>query len=211
MVRGTDTPISFTAPTGSLALIDGPAELRRSVLATLAGRSPLRAGRAQVARLPLPSDSAGVARRVAVVDAGNADDLGGSVHELLAERIALTTPWYATGRRRSAERAILDRAARALNAEGLPRIDGHERLDELPRDSRVAFAAAMAAADSTPVVVLDLGEWTGEGLQRGLRLLDAVLPTTTTAVVTISGPVIAELGSARPVVVASLDRKAVLV
>ncbi|BDI21740.1 MMPL family transporter [Herbiconiux sp. L3-i23] len=211
VVAGTDSPLDFTAETGSIVLLDGAAEVRRAALATLAGRVSPRAGRAQVARRPLPSDAAAVARHVAVVDAGNADDLGATVHELIAERVALSHPWYAIGRRRSAERAVLDRAARALHSEGLPRIDGQERLDELPRDSRIAFAAAMGAAEATPVVVIDLGEWSGEALQRGLRLLDAALPTTTTIVVAISAPVIAQLGSARPVVVASLDRKAVLV
>jgi RND superfamily putative drug exporter len=207
---GSDAPLSITATAGSMLLLDGGDDIRRCTLATLSGRAPALAGRAQVARQPLPSDPAAVARRVAVVDAGTADDLASTVHELLMERIALTTPWWAAGRRRSAEKAILDRAARALHAEGLPRMEGHERLDELPRDSRVAFAAAMGAAESTPVVAVDLGEWTGESLQRGLRLLDAILPTTTTILVGVATPVMAQLGSGRPAIMSTLNRKAVL-
>jgi len=210
VVSGARSPLDFSAPGGAIVLIEGPDEPRRSALATLAGREPIVAGRAQVARLPLPSDAATVSRRVSVVDAGSADDLGEDVHTLIMERLALATPWFAVARRRSMERGLLERAARALHAEGLPRIEGHERVDELHRDSRIALAAVLAVAESAPVIALDLAEWSGPSLTRGLRLLDAILPTTVTALVGTANPASAPLSSGRPVVATAFARKAVL-
>ncbi|MCU1420560.1 MAG: family transporter, partial [Microbacteriaceae bacterium] len=89
-------PLTLAVPEGALVLASGDVTDRRLLAATLGGRLDPLGGRAQVAGHPLPSESARVARLVAMADVGGLERGESTVtlRELLEERMRFTQPWY---------------------------------------------------------------------------------------------------------------------
>ena len=183
-------PLSFAVPTGALVLASGRITHRRLLAATLAGRIDAESGRAQVAGRPLPSEARAVARRVAIGDLGEAaSDL--TVGELLAERVRYTR---AAVRRRDVDRQVshwLDRVdAVLLTAGETTRIAAASALRTLDPMPRAVALAAVALAERTPVVLLDLPETSAPDAQQ-LALLGAIgalAPAETTIVIGVPVP-----------------------
>ncbi|MCU1570954.1 MAG: transporter [Naasia sp.] len=199
-------PVSLEAPAGATVVFAGEAGGRRALLATLSGRLPLAAGRAQVLGLPLPSDASAVARRVAHVDA--APSSGVSVRDLLAERFALAR--RGVGSRRREADGLLDRVNRALRDEDLPRISATEDTSALNAEQRVAVALALGVASGAGAIALDLGDLEGRRLECALRIVDAVVPPSVTALLGASRVPQPETRTGRPLVPTDISSKAVL-
>ncbi|BDZ46092.1 MMPL family transporter [Naasia aerilata] len=199
-------PLSVEVPVGGTAVLVGPVGERRAMLATLSGRLPAAGGRAQVLGLPLPSDATAVARRIALVDAS--PEGGSPVGDLLGERLALSRPPF--GSRRKSAAVILDRIGSALEAEGLPRVGESDRMTGLLPEQRIAVALGLGMASGVEAAALDLGELEGRHLERALRVADAVVLPSMSLLLGAPAEPHPETRSGRPLVVASLSRKAVL-
>jgi len=180
-------PYDGRVPAGSVALVGGDAARRRMLAATVAGRLPAAAGRAQVAGRPLPSEAAQVARRVSFADVGGAAREGDlPLGELLAERLRLTGRWYRpfTARRRA--RAWVARIHDVVGASGsaVP-IGWNTTLAALPPVERAIATLGIALSERTPVVVLDsVDPLPGDdGGSAFLAAVDALTPAAVTVVV----------------------------
>ena len=148
-------PISFTVPTGAIAMMSADPVDRRLLAATLAGRLDPVAGRAQVLGHPLPSDSATVAGLVALADIGATEraETSVTVGELLRERLELRQPWYRMFTTARQSRLWLERVNAVLGSSTTVRASS--TLIELPHLERAVTLAMIALAERAPVVMLD--------------------------------------------------------
>ena len=147
--------VTFTVPSGAIAMVSGDPVDRRLLAATLAGRLDPVAGRAHVLGHPLPSDSATVARMVALADIGGAEraETRVTVGELLRERLELRQPWYRMFATARQSRLWLERVNAVL--DGSTTVRASSTLSELPHLERSVTLAMIALAESAPVVMLD--------------------------------------------------------
>jgi RND superfamily putative drug exporter len=178
-------PLDLRIAAGTLVIASGTATDRKLLAATLAGRLDPLSGRVQVGGHPLPSESGYVNRLVALEDVGGSDraEVRSSIGELLIERLRLTQPWYriwSSGRR---ARVWLDRANAIL--AGAIAITPDTALDRLPQLERAVALAAVAFAEHTPVVMLDLLDAFGDPADEVAFLcaIDRLAPAETTIVV----------------------------
>ena len=177
-------PLTLGITPGSLVLVSGPSADRRLLAATLSGRLDPLDGRAQVGGHPLPSESASVARLVALEDIGGSDraEVRVGIGDLLIERLRLTQPWFrAFGVHRRA-RVWLDRVNSVLGDRGT--IQPRATVESLPQLERALALSAVALAERTPVVMLDLLDAFADSAEesRFLCALDRLAPATTTIV-----------------------------
>lgn len=191
-------PISLHVESGSIALIDseGPAgdpTARRLIAAVVGGRLEPRAGRAQVAGHPLPSDAAKVSRLVAIAELSGPfrSGVSATLGELLEERLRLTSPWYLApiARRRARIRAgRVSGALQGFDRQTVP-VDASTRVESLPQLERAVALAAVAVSERTPVVLLDaLDPFADPRDARAFLLaLDRLAPAATTVVVGVPG------------------------
>jgi RND superfamily putative drug exporter len=177
-------PLTFGVKRGALVLVSGASADRRLLAATLAGRLDPVAGRAQVAGHPLPSEGASVARLVALEDIGGTDraEVRVGIAELLVERLRLTQPWYRAFAVHRRARTWLDRVDAVLG-EGHA-IPPRASVEQLPQLERAVALTAVALAEHTPVVMLDLLDAFANPADEAefLRALDRLAPATTTIV-----------------------------
>ena len=147
--------VTFTVPSGAIAMVSGDPVDRRLLAATLAGRLDPVAGRAHVLGHPLPSDSATVARMVALADIGGAEraETRVTVGELLRQRLELRQPWYRMFATSRQSRLWLERANAVL--DGSTTVRASSTLSELPHLERSVTLAMIALAERAPVVMLD--------------------------------------------------------
>jgi RND superfamily putative drug exporter len=179
-------PISMRVSAGSLVVVAGNGVDRKLLTATLAGRLDPVSGRVQVAGHPLPSESAIVARLVALEDVGGSDraEVRVSVADLLQERSRLTQPWYrAAGSRRRAK-VWIERINSVLEDSS---VNPRTTIEQLPQLQRAVALAAVALAESTPIVVLDLLDAFGDPRDEDtfLRAIDQLAPASTTLLVAL--------------------------
>jgi RND superfamily putative drug exporter len=191
-------PISLGVESGSIALIDsagvaGDSASRRLVGAAIGGRLEPRAGRAQVAGHPLPSDAGKVSRMVAIAELSGPFRAGVSatLGELLEERLRLTSPWYLApiARRRARIRAgRVSGALQGFERQTVP-VDASTRMESLPQLERAVALTAVALSERTPVVLLDaLDPFADPRDARAFLLaLDRLAPSATTVVVGVPG------------------------
>lgn len=191
-------PISLHVESGSIALIDseGPAgdpTARRLIAAVVGGRLEPRAGRAQVAGHPLPSDATKVSRLVAIAELSGPfrSGVSATLGELLEERLRLTSPWYLApiARRRARIRAgRVSGALQGFDRQTVP-VDASTRVESLPQLERAVALAAVAVSERTPVVLLDaLDPFADPRDARAFLLaLDRLAPASTTVVVGVPG------------------------
>ena len=165
MVAGSEDspigPLTFSIPSGALVLASGDTSARRLVAATLAGRLDPLSGRAQVAGHPLPSESARVARLVALADVGGLEreETSVTLGDLLDERVRLTQPWHRLGTRRHRVERWITRINAELATPSVGRgvtVSAQSTLQELPQRERAIALATVALAEGTPIVILDL-------------------------------------------------------
>jgi RND superfamily putative drug exporter len=214
LVVGTELarvgPVSLRVSAGSMVIATGTSTERRLFAATLSGRLDPVAGRAQVAGHPLPSESGIVTRLVALEDVGGSDraEIRVSIADLLTERLRLTQPWYRVFGSRHRAKTWLDRVNEVLG-DRAP-IEPRTTIDQLPQLQRAVALTAVALAELTPIVMLDLLDPFGSA-EDEVRFLDAVdrlTPPSTTVVVGLPAAscVIADQQFAREVVAVHLDR-----
>jgi RND superfamily putative drug exporter len=177
-------PLTVGVKAGTLVVVSGSSADRRLLAATLAGRLDPLSGRAQVAGHPLPSESASVARLVALEDIGGTDraEVRVGIADLLIERLRLTQPWYRAFAVHRRTRTWLDRVNAVLG-------DGHAissraTVEQLPQLERAVALSAVALAEHTPVVMLDLLDAFADPHEEAefLVALDRLAPATTTIV-----------------------------
>jgi RND superfamily putative drug exporter len=177
-------PISMRVSAGSLVVVAGSGVDRKLLTATLAGRLDPVSGRTQVAGHPLPSESAIVARLVALEDVGGSDraEVRVSVADLLQERMRLTQPWYRAAGSRHRARVWIERINSVL--EDSP-VNPRTTVEQLPQLQRAVALAAVALAESAPIVVLDLLDPFGDSRDEDafLRAIDQLAPASTTLLV----------------------------
>jgi len=177
-------PLSVRVASGTLVLASGAALDRKVFAATLAGRLDPLDGRAQVLGHPLPSESGTVTRLVALEDVGGSDrsELSLSVGQLLVERIRLTQPWYRAGASRRAH-GWIDRVNEVLGSGR--QITARTPLEELPQLERAVALSAVALAERTPVVMLDLLDAFADPHEEVdfLVAIDRLAPHSTTVVI----------------------------
>ena len=172
---------------GSIALVGGDAAARRMLAATVAGRLPAVAGRAQVAGRPLPSEAAAVARRVSFAEfGGTARESELPLGELLSERLRFTGRWYRSFTARGRARAWVARIHDVVGASGsaVP-IGWNTTLSSLPPVERAIATLGIALSERTPVVVLDSVDPLpgGDGGATFLVAVDRLAPAATTVVI----------------------------
>jgi RND superfamily putative drug exporter len=92
-------PLDLAVDTGSVLVITGSDADRRVLAATLAGRLDPVSGRLQVRGAALPSDRSVAMRTVALADVADTRDNGLTVGEVLAERLDLVQPLFASANR----------------------------------------------------------------------------------------------------------------
>jgi len=180
--RQTVGPLSLGIRPGALVVVSGASPERRLFAATLAGRLDPISGRAQVAGHPLPSESGTVAGLVALEDIGGSDraEVRFGLGELLIERLRMTQPWYRTLAVHRRARSWLDRVNAVLGENG--HVSESSTIEQLPQLTRAVALSAVALAEHTPVVMLDLLDAFAdpdEGLLF-LHALDRLAPATTT-------------------------------
>jgi putative drug exporter of the RND superfamily len=177
-------PLTLGVTPGTLVVVSGPSSDRRLLAATLAGRLDPIAGRAQVGGHPLPSESASVARLVALEDIGGTDraEVRVGIAELLVERLRLTQPWYRSVAVHRRARTWLERVDAVLGAGHA--IPARATIEQLPQLERAVALTAVALAEHTPVVMLDLLDAFADPADEAefLRALDRLAPATTTIV-----------------------------
>jgi RND superfamily putative drug exporter len=205
-------PLTIGVKPGTLVVVSGPSADRRLLAATLAGRLDPIAGRAQVAGHPLPSEGASVVRLVALEDIGGTDraEVRVGIAELLIERLRLTQPWYRAFAVHRRARTWLDRVDAVLG-------DGHAisaraTIEQLPQLERAVALSAVALAEHTPVVMLDLLDAFADPREESefLVALDRLAPATTTIVLGTPVPPRADFpaGYGREVLNLDLDQLA---
>jgi RND superfamily putative drug exporter len=195
-------PLTFGVRPGTLLVVNGPTADRRMLAATLSGRLDPVSGRAQVGGHPLPSESASVAAIVALEDIGGTDraEVRVGIAELMVERLRLTQPWYRAFSVQRRARTWIDRVDAVLGAGHA--ISPQSTIDQLPQLERAVALSAVALAEHTPVVMLDLLDNFADraDVARFLLALDRLAPATTTIV--IGAP-----GSAEPTPIPALRRE----
>lgn len=146
-------PLSFTVPAGALVLARGGLAERRLLAATLGGRLEPVSGHSQLGGHPLPSESARVARLVAMAEVGGFErtDNRVTLGELLTERLELTQPWYRSWLVRRRALRLID----GLTAASGTHFSEHSRPQQLPQFERALALSLVALAERTPVVMLD--------------------------------------------------------
>ena len=146
-------PLSFRVPAGALVLARGGLAERRMLAATLGGRLEPVSGYAQLGGHPLPSESASVARLVAMAEVGGFErtDNRVTLGELLAERLELTQPWYRSWLVHRRVLKLID----GLTAASGARFSEHSQPQQLPQFERALALSLVALAERTPVVMLD--------------------------------------------------------
>jgi RND superfamily putative drug exporter len=205
-------PLIIGVKPGTLVVVSGPSADRRLLAATLAGRLDPIAGRAQVAGHPLPSEGASVVRLVALEDIGGTDraEVRVGIAELLIERLRLTQPWYRAFAVHRRARTWLDRVDAVLG-------DGHAisaraTIEQLPQLERAVALSAVALAEHTPVVMLDLLDAFADPREESefLVALGRLAPVTTTIVLGTPVPPRADFpaGYGREVLNLDLDQLA---
>ena len=184
-------PVSLRVAPGTLVIASGSGADRKLLAATLAGRLDPVSGRAQVGGHPLPSESAQVARMVALEDIGGSDraEVRVGVGELLVERLRMTQPWYRMFTVNRRARTWLARINAVLStgtgaATGTVSVTGTSTVDQLHQLPRAVALSAVALAEHTPVVMLDLMDAFADPREeaRFLCALDQLAPATTTIV-----------------------------
>jgi putative drug exporter of the RND superfamily len=177
-------PLTIEVKAGTLVVVSGSSADRRLLAATLAGRLDPIAGRAQVAGHPLPSESANVARLVALEDIGGTDrtEVRVGIADLLIERLRLTQPWYRAFAVHRRARSWLARVDAVLGAGRA--ISSRATIEQLPQLERAIALSAVALAEHTPVVMLDLLDAFADPREESefLVALDRLAPATTTIV-----------------------------
>ncbi|TXK16317.1 MMPL family transporter [Homoserinibacter sp. GY 40078] len=180
-------PYDGSIPVGAIALVGGDPARRRLLAATVAGRLPAVAGRAQVAGRPLPSETAEVAGAVSFAEFGDAvREADVPLGDLLTERLRYTGHWYRVFSADRRARAWLARIHDAVAASGsaVP-IGWGTTLASLPPVERAIATVAVALSERTPVVVVDsVAPLPGsDGGATFLIAIDRLAPATTTVVV----------------------------
>jgi putative drug exporter of the RND superfamily len=177
-------PLTLRVRPGTLVVVNGSGADRRLLAATLAGRLDPVSGRAQVGGHPLPSESANVARLVALEDIGGTDraEVRVGIAELLVERLRLTQPWYRAFAVSRRARTWLARIDAVLGEDRA--IPARARVEQLPQLQRAVALTAVALAEHTPVVMLDLLDAFADSDDEAefLLALDRLAPATTTIV-----------------------------
>jgi putative drug exporter of the RND superfamily len=177
-------PLTIGVKPGTLVVVSGSSAERRLLAATLAGRLDPIAGRAQVAGHPLPSESANVARLVALEDIGGTDrtEVRVGIADLLIERLRMTQPWYRAFAVHRRARTWLDRVDAVLGTDRA--ISSRATIEQLPQLERAVALSAVALAEHTPVVMLDLLDAFADPREESefLIALDRLAPATTTIV-----------------------------
>jgi RND superfamily putative drug exporter len=201
-------PLTIGVRPGTLVLVSGATPDRRLLAATLAGRLDPVAGRAQVGGHPLPSESASVTRLVALEDIGGSDraEVRVGIGELLMERLRMTQPWYRTFVVQRRARSWLDRV-NAVLGDRAP-VSVRSTIEQLPQLQRAVALSAVALAEHTPVVMLDLLDAFADPRDElaFLAALDRLAPATTTIILGSPTPAPADATSS---VVSSVDRSIV--
>jgi RND superfamily putative drug exporter len=177
-------PLTIGIRPGTLVLVGGAASDRRLLAATLAGRLDPVSGLAQVGGHPLPSESGTVAGLVALEDIGGTDraEVRVGVGELLIERLRMTQPWYRTFAVQRRARSWLDRVNSVL--AGYTPVSVTSTVEQLPQLQRAVALSAVALAEHTPVVMLDLLDAFADPRDKVafLAALDRLAPATTTII-----------------------------
>ena len=188
-------PLTLSVPEGALVLASGDVTDRRLLAATLGGRLDPLGGRAQVAGHPLPSESARVARLVAMADVGGLERGESSVtlRELLEERMRFTQPWYrsfTSWRRVQRWIARINASLAAVTTDAVT-VEGSSVVTQLPQRERAVALAAVALAEGTPVVMLDQLDTFAEPADETayLRAVCRLAPASTTVIVGMPQPV----------------------
>jgi RND superfamily putative drug exporter len=206
-------PLTLGIQPGTMVLVNGDSAGRRLFAATLAGRLDPVSGRAQVGGHPLPSESGTVASLVALEDIGGTDraEVRVGIGELLLERIRMTQPWYRTFAVQRRARSWLDRVNAVLGEHGA--VSARSTIEQLPQLQRAVALSAVALAEHTPVVMLDLLDAFADPRDEVafLAALDRIAPATTTIVLgQPSAPRASDISSVgRKVVRLNLDQLAV--
>jgi putative drug exporter of the RND superfamily len=199
-------PLSLGVRPGALVVVSGASSDRRMLAATLSGRLDPVSGRAQVGGHPLPSESTNVARLVALEDIGGTDraEVRVGIADLMIERLRLTQPWYRAFAVHRRARNWLDRVDAVLG-EGHA-VSARSTIEDLPQLERAVVLSAVALAEHTPVVMLDLLDAFADSNDeaRFLRALDRLAPATTTIV--LGSPV-----SSKTTRTSTLSREVVIV
>jgi putative drug exporter of the RND superfamily len=203
-------PLTIAIRPGALVLVSGTSGDRRLLAATLSGRLDPVAGRAQVSGHPLPSESAIVARLVALEDIGGTDraEVRVGLSELMVERLRLTQPWYRAFAVHRRARTWLARVDSVLGSGHS--ISPRSTIEQLPQLERAVALSAVALAEHTPLVMLDLLDAFADAADeaRFLVALDRLAPATTTIV--LGSPAQAKTGRGavlgREIVHLDLDR-----
>ncbi len=180
-------PYDGRVAAGSIALVGGDAAARRMLAATVAGRLPAAAGRAQLAGRPLPSETTAVARRVSFAEfGGTARDGELPLGELLTERMRLTGRWYRSFTAARRARAWVARIHDVVGASGsaVP-IGWGTTLGALPPVERAIVTVGIALSERTPVVVVDSVDPLpgADGGAAFLAAVDRLAPASSTVVI----------------------------
>ncbi len=178
-------PLTIGVHPGTMLLVSGSASDRRLFAATLSGRLDPVSGRAQVGGHPLPSESSTVAGLVALEDIGGTDraEVRVGIGELLIERLRMTQPWYRTFAVKRRARSWLDRVNAVLGDHGA--VSVRSTIEQLPQLQRAVALSAVALAEHTPVVMLDLLDAFADPRDEAafLAALDRLAPATTAIIV----------------------------
>ncbi|WP_294179655.1 MMPL family transporter [uncultured Schumannella sp.] len=205
-------PFRLAVPLGAIALLDTDrvdAAERRLLAATIAGRIPPLAGRAQVLGHPLPSESSRAARRVALgdLDGPGRAGVGAELGVLLAERIRVTGSLARSVRAHQITAARIARLNATLRELGLRGdLTASTALAELPQLDRALALATVALAEDTPLVILDAVSAFGDPEDAAvfIRGLDRLAPATTTVIVGVPGLAVAPSAARRMITTVSV-------
>jgi RND superfamily putative drug exporter len=140
------------------------------------------------------------------------------VGELLVERLRMTQPWYrmfTVNRRARTWLARINSVLEADSVAGTAAVTGTSTIDQLHQLQRAVALSAVALAEHTPVVMLDLMDAFADPREeaRFLCALDRLAPATTTIVLgTAIAPRDFDAASVgRRVMTIDLDRVAALI
>ena len=153
-------PVDLDVPPGALLLVSGDLTSRRLLAATLAGRLDPISGLLQVAGHPLPSEVSKVARSVAMADVGGLEreETSATLGLLLTERLRLTQAKHRGASRRRRVQRWIDRLNAVIDelTPDAVMLSADSTLQHLPQRERAIALAAVACAEESPLVVLDL-------------------------------------------------------
>ena len=153
-------PIELDVQPGAILLGSGDLTSRRILAATIAGRLDPISGLLQVAGHPLPSESSKVAQLVAMADVGGLEreETEVTLGQLLTERLRLTQGQHRGASRRQRVHRLVDRINTVLVelAPGAVQVTVNSTMQQLPQRERAIALAAVALAEQSPVVILDL-------------------------------------------------------